>query len=151
MLESQWYENSIDYLLPIAVLIGFFSYFKLSLWERRKVIFKTACIGILIGCNELIVSFFRHREYLFDVFNLLHPQATITALYGAGFSLFLYFKISKKYHMLVLPFIHLTASLIAIFFSLRNFEGTEYIIQFRFFFISPFLFVLEWLHAFISF
>lgn len=96
---TQWYEISVDYILPIAVLIGLFPYFKLSLWKRRKVIFTTTGIGILIACNELIVSFFQYREYLSDVFSLLHPQATIAALYGGVFSLFLYFKISKIYHI----------------------------------------------------
>lgn len=123
ILECQSCDGSLSYLIPIAILIGLAPYYKLNLWQRRKVIFTTIGIGVLIALNDWIVTYIQFKEMPFSTHEFLHHYAIIAILYGMICSICSHSNLAPKYYVFLLPLLQVFASIIAIICSLENNEG----------------------------
>ncbi len=123
-------EGSIAYLMPLLIAVGIIPFLLLNILERRKVIFTTIVIALLLFFNDYIVDYFYFSFPLTSPHKYFYQSTLIAVLFGLIFSIFLNFKSLRKYDVFILSGIQLTAAMIGILGSFVFFEEEGWLIQF---------------------
>lgn len=125
-----WCQDSIDFLMPLSIAVGIIPFFMLNLLERRKLIFTTIVIALLLFVNDYIVDYLQFRLNNPSLHGYFYRSTLIAVLFGTTLSIFLNFKSLRKYDWLALPVVQLIAAMIGILGSIIDYEEEGWLIRF---------------------